>query len=146
VTFRNVLTALVLGALAFAAVVEVLDAAGVVVPSGVSGEDPVLVAAAVYVGLAACVIGAGAVVLGPSWARAIPLLAAAFLFARFESYDAYYAPTLRRMSDGGLLSPWWVAFVCAAALAATLVRRGRSVAPAVLLVIALTGLIADAGH
>lgn len=138
-------TALALAALAFGALVEILDAAGTLTP-GASGEEPGLVTMGVYFGLAASVAGAGAVVVGPAWARAVPVAAAAFLAARFESYDPYYAPTLRRMSDGGLLSPWWVWFLCAAAIVVAVVPRGRSVAPAVLLLIACTALVAGVGH
>jgi hypothetical protein len=53
--------------------------------------------------------------------RAAPLLclaAASFVIGRFYSYDPYYAPTLRRMSDGGLLAGWLVAGVVALALVA----------------------------
>jgi hypothetical protein len=125
--------------------VEVLDAAGVLTP-GVSGEDPALVAAGVYLGLASTVVAAGAVIVAPWWTRLLPLAAAAFLVARFESYDAYYAPALRRMSDGGLVSPLWVWFLCAEAVAVAFVPRAQAVAAAVLLLIACTALLAGAGH
>ena len=49
---------------------------------------------------------------------AIALAAVALLIARFTSYDAYYAPMLRRMSDGGAVSGSWVVFVVACTLAA----------------------------
>jgi hypothetical protein len=144
-SLRHGLGALLLALLGFAAAVELLDAAGVLTP-GVSGEDPSLVATGVYLGLASAVVAAGAVIVAPWWTRLLPVAAAAFLVARFESYDAYYAPALRRMSDGGLVSPWWVGFLCVAAVAVALLPRARAVAPAVLLVIACTALIANAGH
>src|SRR6185312_14460196 len=49
--------------------------------------------------------------------------AAAFLVARFYSYDPYYAPDLRRMSDGGAVAGRWIAFVVAATLVSGLLVR-----------------------
>lgn len=142
---RVSLTVVAFAALAFAALVELLDAAGLIVPNG-SGEDPTLVTAAVLLGLAATVVAAGLVVIGPAWARALPVAAAAFLVARFESYDGYYAPSLHRFSDGGFVAPWWVWFLCVAAAVVTVVPRARGVAPAPILAITCTALVVGLGH
>jgi hypothetical protein len=55
------------------------------------------------------------------------LASSAFLVAHFTSYDPYYAPTLRRMSDGGMISGGWIVFVltCALAAAACATHRNR---------------------
>jgi hypothetical protein len=77
--------------------------------------------------------------------------AAALVVARFFSFDPYYAPTLRRMSDGGAVSPAWVAFVAAAALAAGVAlrtgrRSGAFLSAAVLVLSFATAVFEGAGH
>jgi hypothetical protein len=77
--------------------------------------------------------------------------AAAFVLARFYSYDPYYAPTLRRISDDGLVPDSWVyLLVGLALLAAVLVRirprAGLSATALVLLLSALTALAEGSGH
>jgi hypothetical protein len=81
----------------------------------------------------------------------IPLSAAAFMSARFYTFDPYYAPTLRRMSDDGFVAPWWVfTLVACSLLAATLtIARPRVGLSAVAIVVPLCGLTAFAmglGH
>lgn len=49
--------------------------------------------------------------------------AAAFVTARFFTYDPYYFPTLRRYSDGGILPLWWVLVVSGLAVLAGLATR-----------------------
>ena len=39
---------------------------------------------------------------------ALLLASVAFVVARFLTFDPYYLPTLRRISDGGLLPAWWI--------------------------------------
>lgn len=78
-------------------------------------------------------------------------VAAAFVVARWYSYDPYYAPSLRRMSDGGIVSGRWIALVVASAIAAALVGRrnpgaGAALAAPLLLVFAATALVAGLGH
>jgi hypothetical protein len=85
------------------------------------------------------------------WLWPIAGATVAFLLARYLSYDPYYAPSLRRMSDGGLVSPEWVAFVCVAAAAtAATARRGPRLATAVIALLmwtsALTALAMGLGH
>jgi hypothetical protein len=146
VSGRHALPTLAGAALAFGAIVELLQATSVIGLGAQSGEEPSIVGVAFAAGLLGSLLAAAAVIVGPRWAAVLPLLAAAFLVARFESYDAYYAPTLRRMSDGGLLSSGWVWLLCAAAVAAAALQRARAVGAAVLLLIAGSALLAGAGH
>ena len=71
------------------------------------GDDPAGTTAAIIAALVAMV--AGAVALGATvrsrLAPLVPLAAVAFVVARFYTFDSYYAPALRRMSDGGLVAP-----------------------------------------
>jgi hypothetical protein len=81
----------------------------------------------------------------------VPLAAAAFLVARFYSFDSYYAPTMRRMSDDGAIPPglvWSLAAGCAGAslLLRSRPRRGRALTAPVLFLVALTALLAGTGH
>ena len=145
-TGRHMFTTLAAAALAFGGLVELLEATSVIGLGAQSGEEPSIVGIGFVVGLLGALLAAVAVLVGPRWAGVLPLLAAAFLAAHFESYDAYYAPRHRRMSDGGLLSPWWVWFLCASALAVALLPRARSVAAAALGLVAFTALLAGAGH
>jgi hypothetical protein len=89
---------------------------------GPPGEGVVLVAA-----LAALVVAAGLAAFA-SRRRLVWLLApagVALVVARFYSYDPYYLPTLRRMSDDGAVSGRWVVFLCAAAATAAVAVRLR---------------------
>jgi hypothetical protein len=77
--------------------------------------------------------------------------AAAFMVARFYTFDPYYAPALRRASDGGLSPTWWIYVIAALAIAAAALRRvstrgANSLACAVLLVCALTAFAMYGGH
>ncbi|MGD0167807.1 MAG: hypothetical protein ABSC51_11080 [Gaiellaceae bacterium] len=81
----------------------------------------------------------------------IPPLAVAFATARFYSFDPYYAPTLRRMSDGGFVPGGWIICLGGLALAAGLLflvrpRNVRALTPLALLLIALTVLLESTGH
>jgi hypothetical protein len=82
---------------------------------------------------------------------AIPLGGAAFVVARFYSYDPYYAPTLRRMSDGGSLPGWWIIAVVALAVGGALAttclpRLALAAAGAAALLCAATAFLAGLGH
>jgi hypothetical protein len=76
--------------------------------------------------------------------------AAAFLVAFYFTYDPYFAPQLRRYSDGNA-GAGWIAGVSAVAVAdgvLTLLRPrlGRGMTSAVLLLVFLTTVFAGDGH
>ena len=115
-----------------------------------SGRGVVLAAA-----LTALLIGSSILAVGSpgiTGAAALTELAATgFVVARFLSFDPYYAPTLRRMSDGGLVPSSWLVAVVAAALAAVVLlrlrpRAGLIVGAGVLLLCALTAVAESGGH
>ena len=77
--------------------------------------------------------------------------ASAYILARLYTFDPYYAPTLRRASDGGIVPVWWVFLLAGASLvAATLVRTrpraGSILTCAVLIVCTVTAALEHAGH
>ena len=53
----------------------------------------------------------------------VALATGAVVVARFLSYDPYYAPYLRRMSDGGILPGWWIVVLAGAAVGAAVLSR-----------------------
>ncbi len=76
---------------------------------------------------------------------------AAFMTARFYTFDPYYLPTLRRMSDGGVvIKPWIFTLVVLALLAAVVTRLrpalGLRLSGALLVVFAGTALFEATGH
>jgi hypothetical protein len=90
----------------------------------------------------------------PSAARAavwalLPLAGAAYTVAHWTAFDPYYAPTLRRYSEGGVAGEWVAAVVLAAAMsagAATLTPRpGALLGALVLLVEAFTVVLMPFG-
>src|ERR1035437_9544051 len=76
--------------------------------------------------------------------------AAAFVVARFYSFDDYYLPTLRRMSEGGLPGKWIVGLVVIALLAAVATkirpRLGTAMTSLVLFISVLTSIAMGVGH
>ncbi|MGH3102772.1 MAG: hypothetical protein ACRDN6_01575 [Gaiellaceae bacterium] len=81
----------------------------------------------------------------------IPLAAATFMTGRFYSFDPYYAPTLRRMSDGGFVAPWWFFTLLACSLLAGVLtkarpRVGSSVVAVVVPLCAVTAIAMGLGH
>ena len=77
--------------------------------------------------------------------------AAAFVVARLYSFDPYYAPTLRRFSDDGLIAKSWVyALVFLALVAAILARShpriGASLTALALLLSAFTAFVMGLGR
>ncbi len=117
-----------------------------------SGDDPAGTTAAIIAALVAMV--AGAVALGATvrsrLAPLVHLAAVAFVVARFYSFDSYYAPALRRMSDGGLVAPGLIyALILAGLVVAALMTKWPAAAPAGALLIvcsALLALVESAGH
>jgi hypothetical protein len=98
-----------------------------------------------------------AVVLGPfsssrPWPAALfAPAAAAYLVAFFFTYDPYFAPQLRRYSDGGNVAGRWIAVVAAVAVANAVLTRlqpriGSFMTSAVVLLVLVTTVLAGAGH
>jgi hypothetical protein len=142
-----------------AACYETVVALGWVALGSQAGEGPAGERGVLAAGLSALVVGA---VL--SWwaaakprvrvARLAPLIAplgAAFMTARFYTFDPYYLPTLRRMSEGGIIFTQWVFVLVGLAVVAALLTRlrpalGLRLAGVVLLGCAATALFASTGH
>jgi hypothetical protein len=77
--------------------------------------------------------------------------AAVFVVARWQGFDPYYLPTMRRYSDAGTFSLWWVYGVAllatlGTALAFTRSRFGYAVNGPALLLCAFTATFAGVGH
>lgn len=150
-------TLLLLLAVGVAAVYETAVALGWISLGSAPGDGPahegLVLVAALLAMLAGCLL---------SWNLAqrrrrdasIALLgavAAAFMVARFEGFDPYYLPTLRRYSDGGAFSPTWVYAVAFAAVAASLLsflrpRIGLILNAPALLLCAFTAAFVGVGH
>ncbi|MGZ8693995.1 MAG: hypothetical protein ACXWYS_01000 [Gaiellaceae bacterium] len=128
---------------------------GTVPGDGPSGEGWIRLA-----GLLAMIAGAVLASTRDAAAITLPLAAAAFVVARFYTYDDCYLPTLRRVSDHGTPSSSWIYTVVAAAcVAATcaLVRAltgigtgartvTRSLSAIVVILCAFTAVIEGTGH
>jgi hypothetical protein len=149
---RTLVFAIVLTILAACTLHQVAVAAGWLAVGRQPGDGPAGTTVVVIAALAALL--AGAIALGlrirSGLAPLVPVAAAAFVVARFYSFDPYYALALRRMSDGGLVAPGliYALLVAAVAVAALMVKR-PSAAPAgagLLVVSALLALAEDAGH
>jgi hypothetical protein len=142
----------VLVALAACTLQQVAVAAGWLAIGRESGDDSTGTTAVVITALVALV--AGAVALGATvrsrLAPLVPLAAVAFVVARFYTFDSYYAPALRRMSDGGLVAPGLIyALILAAVVVAALMAKRPRAGPAgaaLLVVMAFVALVESAGH
>jgi len=87
---------------------------------------------------------------GTPWVLLAPA-AAAFVTARYFTFDPYYAPSLRRSSDEGLVSPWLIVALVAVALATAGLtwvrpRLGMGATSAVLILCALAAVAVRLGH
>jgi hypothetical protein len=131
---------------------QVAVAAGLIAMGPQSGDDPTGTTAAVIAALVA--LFAGAIALGTRLRSRlkplVPLAAVAFVVARFYTFDAYYAPALRRMSNGGLVAPGVIYLLIAASVViAALIAERPSTAPVgslLLVVLAFVALVESAGH
>lgn len=144
--------------LILAAIYEAAIAAGLIGLGPDPGEAPTGNDVVILASLAALLIGgialfaAGLTTRPVAWVVQLTDLAAvAFVVARWLSYDPYYAPSLRRMSDGGLIPAWWIiGLIGLGALAAWMVRRsapaGSLLGGLLLWTAALTALLSPAGH
>jgi len=76
--------------------------------------------------------------------------AAAYLVAFYFTYDPYYAPTLRRYSEGNVAGRWIVVVAAIAVANGVLTclqpRIGRFTTSAVVLLVLLTTVLAGDGH
>lgn len=76
--------------------------------------------------------------------------AAILMAARFYTFDSYYAPALRRASEGGVVAAGWVYVLVALAVLAGVLALFRPrlafVGVPVMFLCALTTLFADTGH
>ena len=79
----------------------------------------------------------------------LPLAGTAYMVAQWETFDPYYAPTLRRYSDGGVTEPWIVAVglgaLVAAGVSVLVPRLGAVLGALVLVVEALTVFVMPFG-
>jgi hypothetical protein len=146
-----ILVAMLVAAAAFAAALSF--GAGTIGPNsgeGVRGDDAVVIIAAL-----AMLLGAPLEVAYSFRPHAVAALlapaSAAYLVAFFFNYDPYYAPMLRRYSDGGLVSGGWIAFLAVSAVAAgvltyTRPRTGAWLSAPLLWLTLLTVFLVPAGH
>ena len=132
---------------------QVAVAAGWLAIGPQSGDAPAGTTEVVIAALVAMI--SGSILLGAAGARTrlaplVPPAAVGFVVARFYSFDPTYAPTLRRMSDGGLVAPGLIyTLILAAFVVAALMKKWPSVAPlgaALLVFSALLALFEGAGH
>jgi hypothetical protein len=143
---------LVLAVLAVCTLHQVAVAAGWIAMGPQGGDDPAGTTAAIIAALVAMVAGALALAatVRSRLAPLVPLAAVAFVVARFYTFDSYYAPALRRMSDGGLVAPGLIyALILAGLVIAALMTKWPAAAPAGALLIvfsALLALVESAGH
>ncbi len=121
---------------------------------GPAGEGVVVAAAllALFVGAVASFANASRPRpdVGVVWPLLAPA-AASFVVARFFTFDPYYAPTFRRSSEDGLVSPWWILALVTAALAVGALirakpRYGAILTCSLLVLCALIALAVRLGH
>jgi hypothetical protein len=117
-----------------------------------SGEAPSGETIIFVLALIAMLLGA-LLTLAPcsTWMFALAPAAAAFVTARFYTPDPYYAPTLRRYSDGGLVAPFWVYLLVVLAVLAGVIstwwrRPGGALTFGALFLLFATALLMGAGH
>jgi hypothetical protein len=144
---------IVLAALATCTAYEVVDAANLLKPGSQSGYGPAGSTEFAIAALVAFVVGTIALGVAGSRTRLaplVPLFAVAFVVARFYTFDPYYAPYLKRMSDGGLVAPGLIyILIVAAVVVAALMVKWPAAAPAgaaLLVISALLALVEGAGH
>jgi hypothetical protein len=119
-----------LGVLIVATTYEALVAFGVIELGSVPGEGAPGEGVVVLIAVLTMLVAAGLALFAGLGARVpllplLPLAPAAFLVARFYTFDPYYLPTLRRFSEDGMLSPVLVFCVVAFAVGAALLTRAN---------------------
>ena len=114
---------------------------GIVPGAGAPGQD-----AAVVVSLVAMIASGVLVAARPTpLALVLPPAALLVVVARYYTFDPYYAPSLRRLSEGEV-SVWWLVALGVASCAVSLFARRASLAAVVLFVAAGTLLVEGVGH
>ena len=152
----RVAAGLTLGVLLGATLYETLVALQVIELGSQPGDGPPGEQTVALVAVLAMLVAAGLGVLAAVGARVpfVPLLApaaAAFLVARFYTFDPYYLPDLRRFSEDGMLPPALVYGVVALAVGAALLtlanrRLGAALSVPVILACALFAQVVVGGH
>lgn len=158
-TTVEALAALALVLLAVGAVYEACVALEIISLGAVPGAGPTGEAAVTIAAVAGLLLAGGASVVNAArhetrsfWAfQLVGPAAAAFVVARFYAFDPYYAPGLRRASEGGLVSTPWIVFIvgvslAVAALAGVRPRTGSAATFVVLVLCFFTALVVRLGH
>ena len=115
---------------------------------GAPGEGAVLSVSvlAVLAGIAVSIFA----IRGNRLAAGLAPAAAALMVARFYSFDPYFAPALRRASEGGIVAAGWVYALVAVALLAGVLAFARPrlafLGAPVMLLCVFTTVFAHAGH
>ena len=145
-----------LGVLVLATVYEALVAFGVIELGSLPGEGPPGELTIALIAVLTMLVAAGLAFVAVLGARVpflylLPPAAAAFLVARFYTFDPYFLPALRRYSADGMLPPELVFGVVALALAASAVtlvhrRAGAALSVPVILACALFAQVVVGGH
>jgi hypothetical protein len=147
---------LTLGVLLGATLYETLVAFEVVDLGAQPGEGPPGERMVALIAVCAMLVAAGLAVVAAVGASVpfVPLLApaaAAFLAARFYTFDPYYLPDLRRFADDGMLPPVLVWCIVATAVGAGLFTRanwrvGAALSAPAILACAFFGQVLVGGH
>jgi hypothetical protein len=135
---------------------EALVALGAIGLGSLPGEGPPGERTIALIAVLTMLVAAGLALLAALGVR-VPLVyllspaAAAFLVARFYTFDPYYLPTLRRFSEDGMLSPILVYGMMALAVGAALLTRanrraGAALSVPVILACALFAQVVVGGH
>jgi hypothetical protein len=142
--------------LVFATTYEALVAFGVIELGALPGEGPPGEQFIALIAVLTMLVAAGLALFAALGARVpflvlLPPTAAAFLVARFYTFDPYFLPALRRYSDQGMLPPELVYGIAALALGAavlTLVHRraGAALSVFAILACAFFAQVVPGGH
>jgi hypothetical protein len=135
-----------------ALVVAVFIVVGLAVSAAVGGIGELIALLVLLTGIVASLAYAsGRSAERISVAPLVAPAAAAFVVARFYSFDDYYLPTLRRMSDHGAVPGQWIIVLVALALLAAVAtkirpRLGTAMTSLVLFISVLTSIAMGVGH
>ncbi len=154
----SLVPALTLTVLVIATAYELAFALGALEIGNLPGEGPRGCGLAVLAGVLGMTVGAvlaATYAARPEQAGALAALlapaSAVFIAARFYTYDPYYAPTLRRISEGGVISDTWIYGLVGLTLLATALAKfrpagGFALSSFVIVLCIITPLGESAGH